>query len=212
MKKIFFVLIMLSTLTHANYEPGMDYIVLNKPVKTETGDKIEVRELFWYYCPHCYNLEPTLNAWIKKLPNDVEFIRQPAVFSQRWENGAIFYYALEKLGLVESIHDLLFKAIHAQKNRINSKSDFVNLVVDFGVKKEKVEKALNSFSVRTKVNKSKLNTVKYHTSGVPAIVVNGKYWTDATHAGSSFQMLKVVDYLIKKERKVEGAFKNPGAI
>ncbi|CAC9603979.1 Periplasmic thiol:disulfide interchange protein DsbA [Bathymodiolus heckerae thiotrophic gill symbiont] len=210
MKKILSILLItLTTFTSANYEAGMDYVVLDKPVKTTTGSKIEVRELFWYYCPHCYNLEPTLNAWIKKLPNDVEFIRQPAVFSQRWENGAIFYYALEELGLIKSMHGLLFNAIHAQKNRINSESDFVDWLVDINKKedkqefKEKVEKALNSFSVRTKVNKSKINTVKYHTSGVPAIVVNGKYWTDATHAGSSLQMLKVVDYLIKKESKVE---------
>ncbi|VVM18946.1 Periplasmic thiol:disulfide interchange protein DsbA [uncultured Gammaproteobacteria bacterium] len=76
-----------NTSAYADYEAGIDYIVLGKPVKTVTGDKVEVRELFSYYCPHCYSLEPTLNAWLKKLPNNAEFIRQPAVFSDRWVGG-----------------------------------------------------------------------------------------------------------------------------
>lgn len=204
MKKIILTLLLLfSSFSQANYEAGIDYIVLEKPVKTITGDKVEVRELFWYYCPHCYNLEPILNAWVKKLPDNAEFIRQPAVFSGRWENGAIFYYALEQLNLLEKLHEPLFNAIHARKNKINSTDDFINFVSNFDVKKEYIKKALNSFSVKIKVNKSKLNTLKYKTTGVPAMVVNGKYWTDATHAGSSLEMLKVVDFLIKKESKIE---------
>jgi thiol:disulfide interchange protein DsbA len=93
MKKILIILLFVfNTSAYADYEAGIDYIVLKKPVKTVTGDKVEVRELFWYYCPHCYGLEPTLNAWLKKLPDNAEFIRQPAVFSGRWVEGAIFYY------------------------------------------------------------------------------------------------------------------------
>lgn len=184
-----------------DYVAGIDYVVLEKPVKTTTGDKVEVRELFWYYCPHCYNLEPTLNAWVKKMPSNAQFVRQPAVFSKRWANGAVFYFVLEELKLLDKLHEVLFDAIHRQNKKFSSKSSFVDWVASFGVDKAKVEKAFDSFSVRIKLNKSTVNTVKYKTKGVPVLVVNGKYWTDATHAGSHADMFKVVEYLIKKESK-----------
>ncbi|QKQ24805.1 thiol:disulfide interchange protein DsbA/DsbL [Candidatus Ruthia endofausta] len=203
-KTLFVLLISLSSFAFSqDYEAGIDYIVLDKPVKTTTGDKIEVRELFWYYCPHCYNLEPLINGWLKTKPSNVEFVRQSAMFSKRWLNGAIFYFVLEELNLVEKLHEALFDAIHTKNRRFNSKESFVDWVASFGVDKNKVEKAFDSFSVKIKVNKSKLNTLKYKITGVPVMVINGKYLTDATHAGSHTNMLKVVDFLIKKESKLE---------
>jgi thiol:disulfide interchange protein DsbA len=205
MKKILFVLfVAFSSFVFAqDYEADIDYVVLDKPVKTTTGDKIEVRELFWYYCSHCYNLEPLMNGWLKTKPDNVEFVRQPAVYSQRWLNEAIFYFVLEELDLVEKLHEPLFNAIHAQKKKFNSKQSFIDWVASFGVEKGKVEKAFDAFSVKIKVNKSKLNTLKYKINGVPTVIVNGKYLTDATHAGSHIDMLKVIDFLIKKESKLE---------
>ncbi|NYT52795.1 MAG: thiol:disulfide interchange protein DsbA/DsbL [Candidatus Vesicomyosocius endoextente] len=205
MKKILFILLIAfsSFVFSKDYEAGIDYIVLNKPVKTITGDKIEVRELFWYYCLHCYNLEPLINSWLKTKPSNVEFVRQTAIFSKRWLNGAIFYFVLEELDLVEKLHEELFDVIHVNNERFNSKESFVNWVASFGVNKNKIETAFNSFNVKIKVNKSKLSTLKYKITGVPAIIINGKYLTDATYAGSYIDMLKVVDFLIKKESKLE---------
>lgn len=205
MKKILFILFIAfsSFVFSKDYEAGIDYIVLNPPVKTITGDKIEVRELFWYYCLHCYNLEPFINRWLKTKPSNVEFIRQTAIFSKRWLNGAIFYFVLEELNLVEKLHEELFDVIHVNNKHFNSKESFVNWVASFGINKNKIETALNSFNVKIKVNRSKLSTLKYKITGVPAIIVNGKYLTDATYAGSHVDMLKVVDFLIKKENKLE---------
>jgi thiol:disulfide interchange protein DsbA len=183
------------------YEAGIDYVVLDKAVKTTTGDKIEVRELFWYMCPHCYRLEPLIKNWKQNLPDNVTFIQQPAVFSERWAQGAVFYYVLEELNLTEKLHEVLFDAIHARGKRFNSKESFVNWVASFGVEAKTVETAFDSFSVRIKLNKSTANTLKYNINGVPVIVVNGKYLADATHAGSHEEMLKVVDYLIQQESK-----------
>ncbi len=87
------------------------------------------------------------------------------------------------------------------KTALTDQEDFVDWLSDNGIDKNKASNAFKSFSVRVKVNKSKLNTVKYHTSGVPAIVINGKYWTDASHAGGELRMFKVADYLIAKESK-----------
>ncbi|ABL02664.1 DSBA oxidoreductase [Candidatus Ruthia magnifica str. Cm (Calyptogena magnifica)] len=205
MKKILFsLLIIFSSFAFSqDYEAGIDYVVLDKPVKTTTGNKIEVRELFWYYCLHCYNFEPLMNEWFKTKLSNVEFVRQPAIFSKRWLNGAIFYFVLEELNLVEKLHEVLFDTIHTKNKRFNSKESFISWVTSFGVDKTKIEKAFDSFSVKIKVNKSKLNTLKYKVTGVPVMVINGKYLIDATHAGSHTNMLKVVDFLIKKESKLE---------
>ncbi|SMM99250.1 Periplasmic thiol:disulfide interchange protein DsbA [uncultured Candidatus Thioglobus sp.] len=200
-KALFALLFTLTTFAHADYEEGIDYIAIDRPVKTITGDKVEVRELFWYYCPHCYNLEPILNPWLKKLPDNAEFVLHPAVFSEKWAKAAIFYYVLEELKLLDTLHEALFNAIHEKNKQFKSKKSFVNWVASFGIDKQKVDKAFDSFGVKVKVNKSIVNTPKYRVSGVPVIVVNGKYWTDASRAGSSAEMLKVVDYLIKKESR-----------
>lgn len=188
-----------SNIAAASFVAGEDYVVLDKPVKTVTGDKVEVRELFWYHCPHCFNVEPLVENWLKKLPESAVFIRQPAVFSDRWESGAKYYYVLEQLGEVDRLHGALFDAIHLYKTPFIDNEDFINWLVDNGVDKTKVSNALKSFSVRIKVNKSKLNTVKYKTSGVPTFVVNGKYWVDTKHAGGEKRLFKVLDYLIQKE-------------
>ncbi len=198
---ITFVLIVYANISLANFVDGKDYVTLDKPVKTATGDKIEVRELFWYYCPHCYNIEPMLKGWVKKLPESAEFIRHPAVYSDRWLNGAIFYYVLEQLGEVDRLHGKLMEAIHLHNTAFIDQEDFVNWLEDNGVDKKLGNSAFKSFSVRIKVNKAKVNTAKYKTKGVPVIVINGKYWTDAKHAGSESRMFKVADFLIQEESK-----------
>jgi thiol:disulfide interchange protein DsbA len=196
-----FLLTLSSVIFADTYKEGEDYIKLDTPVKTSVSNKVEVKELFWYYCPHCFKLEPALNGWLKKLPSNVNFIRQPAVFSDRWKKGAIFYYVLKQLGEVDRLHGKLFDAIHLHKNALIDQDDFVDWLEEQGVDKNKANNAFKSFSVNVAVNKSKLNTIKYQTTGVPAIVVNGKYWTDSTHAGGSFRMFKVLDYLIAKESR-----------
>lgn len=185
----------------AAFVANEDYVVLDKPVKTVTGDKIEVRELFWYYCPHCFNIEPLVENWLKKIPDSVQFVRQPAVFSKRWVNGAIFYYVLEQLGEVDRLHTALFNAIHVHKTPFLDQEDFVDWLAGNGVDEKRVNDAFKSFSVRIKLNKSKLSTTKYKTSGVPAFVVNGKYWVDVKHAGGEARLFKVINYLVEKESR-----------
>ena len=185
-----------------DYTAEIDYVVLDKPVKTTTGDKVEVRELFWYYCPHCFRIGPLVKNWLKKIPNTAEFVHQPAVLSERWVNGAIFYYVLEGLGEVDRLHDALFDAIHVHKTQFLDQADFVDWLVDNGVDEKRANDAFKSFSVRVKVNQSKVNTTKYKISGVPTFIVNGKYWVDAKQAGGQARLFKVIDYLIEKESKV----------
>jgi len=183
------------------YTAGKHYVVIDKPVETVTGDKVEVRELFWYYCGHCYNLEPYIHRMEATLTDDAEFVRQPAVFSERWEKGAVFYYVLTHLGELNRLHEPLFNAIHRDGIEFNSQEDFVNWLDLNGVDLVKANDAFKQYSVAVNVNKAKVNSFKYQAQGVPTMVVNGKYWVDATHAGGIEEIFKVVDFLIEKESK-----------
>lgn len=183
----------------SEYVAGTHYVVIDKPVETQTGDKIEVRELFWYYCGHCYNLEPYIHAMEATLTDKATFVRQPAVLGDSWVNGAIFYYVLKDLGELDRLHTPLFDAIHKHKIKFNSPEEFVSWLSDNGVDRDKADTVFASFSVESNVRKAIADTRKYQSRGVPTLVVNGKYWVDATHAGSIEGIFKVVDYLIEKE-------------
>jgi len=181
------------------YVAGKDYVVIDNAVATDTGDKVEVRELFWYYCPHCYSLEPWIRVMEETLTNQAEFVRQPSVLGESWISGAIFFYVLKDLGELDRLHTPLFDAIHKHGVKFNSQEEFVNWLGDNGVDIEKANTIFTSFSVESNVRKAIADTRKYQLRGVPTLVVNGKYWVDATHAGSIERIFEVLDYLIEKE-------------
>jgi len=189
----------------SEYEEGKEYSLLGTPQPTSTGDKIEVVELFWYGCPHCYDLEPQVQAWLKRQPEDVELVRMPAVLGPRWELLAQAYYTADLLGIVDKIHPALFKAIHEKDMKINDEASLQAFFVDQGVSADDFKKTFNSFAVAVKMNNSRQMTRRYKISGVPTIIVNGKYSTGARQAGSNEAVFKVVDYLVQKERTASSA-------
>lgn len=199
-------LLIISHLTYADiFKEGTHYKTLNKPLNiTIPEGKIEVRELFWYYCPHCAYLEPVVDNWLKNKPKNVEFVRQPAVFSKRWANGAVFYYVLEGLGEVNRLHNKLFLAIHDENLIFNGKADFVDWLVLNGVDRIKANKVFSSFHIRTQLNKASLLSKASGVNGVPSFVINGKYTTSVTEAGSQQELFKVIDYLVKKSQPLSG--------
>ena len=192
-------LVFFTNTTQAEYVAGEDYVILDKSVKTETGDLVEVRELFWYFCPHCNDIEPLINNWLQTIDSSAQFVRQPAIWSSTLELGANFYYVLEQLGEIERLHGLLFDAIHRQKLKFSNQQDFITWLTLAGVEEEKANAAYESFSVQVNLNKAQANTFKYRIQGVPSFIVNGKYLVDSTHAGSHERIFEVVDYLIQKE-------------
>jgi thiol:disulfide interchange protein DsbA len=203
MKKILISMLLLISpvLLHAaDFKQGTDYKTIASQ-STDSGDKIEVLEFFWYGCPHCYSFEPNIIAWKKTKPANVEFIRVPAVFRPDWEIQARVYYALENMGVVDEVHGKIFKAIHKDKKRLNKKKLIVDFLVENGVNREKLLAEYSSFSVDGKVRKAKKLLKPYQIEGVPTIAVNGKYITSGSMAGSYDNMIKILDYLIKKESK-----------
>ena len=194
------VFVFFTNTTQAEFVAGKNYIVLDKAIETETGSQVEVRELFWYFCSHCFNVHPYLKNWLKTMDSSAQFVLQPAIFpNSGWEYAAIMYYVLKDLGEVDRLHEALFNAIHIQKLQFKTQEDFVAWLAFNGVDEEKANKAYSSFPVKVAVNKALASTYKYRIPGVPAFIVNGKYLVNGTSAGSSEKIFEVINYLIQKE-------------
>lgn len=187
----------------ADFQEGTHYRQLDTPIPTSSGDKIEVLEIFWYGCPHCFHLEPTVEQWLKTKPANVEFVRLPAILGPSWEMGARAFYVAEQLGVQEKIHSPLFNAIHVEKQRLQTKEQLAEFFAKHGVDKAAFEQAYSSFDVETKLRKSQQLVQRYQVDGVPMVVVNGKYVTNGSMAGSPAGVFQVVDYLIAKESQAD---------
>ncbi len=181
------------------YQEGKQYELISPPQPTGNSATVEVVEAFWYACPHCFHLEPTLEAWLKHKPADVTFIRMPAAFNPSWELLARAYYSAEELGVLDKIHEPLFNAIHEKHEPMNTDQDVISFFTAHGVKEDDIRNAMSSFSVETKVRRAKQMGMRYGITGVPAFIINGKYRTDVGMAGGPDALFKVVDFLIKKE-------------
>ena len=181
------------------FDEGIEYAKLARPQPTETGDKVEVLELFWYGCPHCFHLEPDLDKWVEKLPPNAAFRRMPAVLGPHWEPHARVFYAAEQLGVLDKIHTPLFDAMHVKKLKLEDADALADWFAQQGVPKDEFLKAYRSFSVDMKVRRAVEMGKRYGVDGVPAFVINGKYRTSAGQAGSNEKMFEVMDVLIAEE-------------
>lgn len=179
---------------------GKEYTLLNPPRPTESGKKIEVIEFFYYGCPHCFNLEPNLEAWRKTLPADVAFRRIPGVFRDSWMPLTKLYYTLEAMGLTEKLHANVFNAIHVENTDLGSDKAILDWVAKHGVDRKKFAATFNSFAIQNKAQQARSLTQSYGVQGVPAIVVDGKYMTSSSQAGGHENVMKTVDDLIAKAR------------
>ncbi len=180
---------------------GKDYVeVPAQPTSVKRG-QVEVLEFFWYRCPHCFHLEPELNAWTKKLPKNVVFKRVPGVLNESWIPLTRAYYALEAADLLEKLHGDVFRAIHVQGLDLTPPGAFLDWAAKKGADRKKLADAYNSFAVDTKVMRAQQMTRDFKLNGVPAFVVNGKYSTSAYLTGGNPQTFKVLDELIAMESK-----------
>ena len=186
-------------------DAGIDYAVLSPAQRTDVKPtQVEVLEFFWYRCPHCYNLEPEVQAWEKKLPKNVVFKRVPGILNDSWVPLARAFYALEALGEVDRLHADAFKAIHAQGMDLNTPDTFFDWAASKGVDRKKLVAAYNSFGINSKVMRAKQMTQAYKLTGVPAFAVNGKYTTSAYMTGSHGKLFESLDGLVDMELKAKG--------
>lgn len=179
---------------------GHDYTRLKQAQPVATGKKVEVLEFFWYRCPHCFQLEPGLNAWLKALPKDAQVRRVPAVFRDDWMPGAKLYYTLEQMKLLDSLHHKVFDAYHVDNINLNDPAVLGGWITKQGVDRKKFEGVYNSFSVQSKATQGARLATSTGISGVPAFVIDGKYTTTVSMVGSEARLFEVLDQLIVKAR------------
>jgi thiol:disulfide interchange protein DsbA len=179
---------------------GYEMVTPAQPT-TASKDQVEVVELFWYGCPHCFKLEPYVERWLKRKPKNVKFVRMPGVFRPSWEVHARAYYTAEILGVVDKVHKPMFDAIHEQKRQMNTEAAIMALFQEHGVSNKDFKRVFNSFAVETKLRRAKDMGQRYGVKGVPTLIVNGKYRTGAQEAGGNAKVFAVVNQLVKQESK-----------
>lgn len=183
------------------YEAGKYYAKLPIPIRTPDPTKIEVTEYFSYGCPHCYEFDPELTAWKATLPSDVQFDRTPAVWNKEYEVYAQTYYTEKTLNILDKLHTPIFQAIHVQGMRLDTPAAMAKFFAQFGVDPKVFAKTYTSFGVRADVQQAEARGRAYRASGVPTLIINGKYRIEGSMAGSNANMLRVADFLIDKERQ-----------
>ncbi|MGE0556932.1 MAG: thiol:disulfide interchange protein DsbA/DsbL [Burkholderiales bacterium] len=191
--------------------PGKDYTQVRPPQPTDNSAKIEVLEFFFYGCPHCNNLQPSLEAWLKNKPADVDFRRIPAVFQDSWVPLTRAYYAIEAMGLVEKLHHDMFETLHKKRIRLQNAEAIFEWAASKGVDRKKFADTFNSFGVNGRTQRSIELTRKYDIPGTPAMAIDGRFLTapsmtlktDRTVDYERF--FQVVDALIAEARKTKGS-------
>jgi thiol:disulfide interchange protein DsbA len=203
MKKLLMFLFLLTNsalLQASDYNEGVQYKLLPQQ-PTDSGDKIEVLEFFWYGCPHCFSFEPYITEWKKTKPVNVEFTRVPAIFRPEWEVQARAYFALSNMGVIEDVHGKIFATIHTDKKQLNKLELIADFVEKNGVDRKKFIEEYNSFAVDGMVRKAKKKQTEYKIEGVPSVAIAGKYLTSGSMSGSYENLIKIINHLIELEAK-----------
>jgi len=205
--RAFFVAIGLALLMPASayaaekFVEGVHFQRLPVAVDTADAEKVEVVEVFSYACIHCYNFDPYVEAWHENQDEGVVFYRMPAIFSADWETLAQAFYTAETLGVSEQVHADLFVGIHERQEDLRKPVMLARVFANMAeVSEADFLAAHNSFSVRSRVQQAKAKGRAYQVTGVPTLIVNGKYRVDGRMAGGNAAMLQVVDFLVEKER------------
>ncbi|WP_447530320.1 thiol:disulfide interchange protein DsbA/DsbL [Vreelandella sp. TE19] len=180
---------------------GQDYTLLENPVATVADDaNVEVTEVFWFGCPHCYALQEPVNEWYETLDDDVEIIKMPATMGGNWNTHATAFYAAQSLGIEEDLHEDFFDAIHQNGQSLTDEDDIAAFFANYGVSEDEAKKALNSFPVRSETNRANSRMREMRLMGVPALIVDGRYVVTPSSAGGLDNMPVIAEALIERVR------------
>ena len=205
MKKIVFLcLILISNLVSAvDPQLNVNFKPTKEKIEHESLDKIEVVEMFWYGCIHCFQFEPAINKWKANLPKDVVFKRIPAVPRRDWIPMARTFYAMESLGITDDFHGKLFDAIHKDKtlNPVDESAAIQWIATNAKLDTDKVKSAFKSFSMEAKLKKANQMFRSAGATGVPTLIINGSYLTSSTMAGGPQNAIEITEFIIENIRK-----------
>jgi thiol:disulfide interchange protein DsbA len=187
--------------TTGRFELGVHYLRLSPTQPTSSNpDQVEVAEVFWYGCPHCYELDPLLERWRERAADYVSFVRVPAVWNPTLVVHARAFYTAEALGKGAEMHAAFFREIHENRNGLDTEAKLQEFFGRFGVDAAAFKTAFDSFAVQAKLQRADELSRRYRIGSVPTIIVNGKYTTDGPMAGSYDELLALVDELTAAER------------
>jgi thiol:disulfide interchange protein DsbA len=188
--------------TTGRFEMGAHYLRLSPTQPTSSNpDQVEVCEVFWYGCPHCYELDPLLEQWRTRKADYVNFVRVPAVWNPTLRTHARAFYTAEELGKGAEMHAEFFREIHERRNGLDTEAKLQEFFARFGVDAAAFKGAFDSFAVQAKLQRADELSRRYRIDSVPTIVVNGKYTTDGPMVGSYEELLVLIDELAAAERE-----------
>jgi thiol:disulfide interchange protein DsbA len=183
------------------YSEGQHYTVLATAQGTSSSpDVVEVAEVFWYGCPHCYSFDPYVAKWETELPDGVEIVRLPVMWNPTNEIHARMFYTADALGKLDEMHEEIFKEMHLNKKTLTSEADIEALFAKHDVSSDDFKKTFRSFPVETKLKKAKNLTQRYRVQSVPLLIVNGKYVTTGPGIKDFDDMISVANELIAREQ------------
>ena len=183
------------------YVEGRHYQILDNPTVTRNPSKVEVVEVFWFGCNHCYSLESYIQPWKRNLPNDVDFWKSHITWNAQAETHARLFYSAKALGIEEKAIPAAFTAIWREGRNLLGNSEVEYFFKGFGIEKERYLSVSNSFGVNNAVKQANNRMRQWAVTGVPTIIVNGKYKVSGTREIGTSKLLDVVDFLIEKERR-----------
>jgi thiol:disulfide interchange protein DsbA len=197
------MLLAAGTASAAAFTPqqGVNYKLLTpaQPTSVAPG-KVEVVEVFWYACGHCYLLEPKLEAWNRNgKPANAELVRLPATWNNALKTHARVFYTMELLGK-QNLNAEIWREINLKGNRLDTPAAIETFFTSRGVSKADFQKAFASFAVDSKIMKAEDLNRRYKITGTPTVIVNGKYVTDIGMAGSEDRLFEVINALVAKEK------------
>lgn len=187
------------------FDPAGKYTLIHpaQPTETTRPGQVEVVDVFWFGCPHCYRFLPYMQAWLKHKPDYVLYRRMPAIFSKTWEIGGRAFYVTKVLGLADKLYVPLFDAMHNDGRNLPDEAAMRKFFAAHGVAPKVFDQTWNSFAVNALVRKSERAQVAYGIEGTPSVVVNGKYLVTGSSAGSYPNMIKVIQALVEREHERE---------
>jgi thiol:disulfide interchange protein DsbA len=194
------------------WQEGVNYsrMVPAQPTDAPAG-QVEVLEFFWYGCPHCYALEPTLEAWVKTKPAYVTFTRVPVLWNEPDRALGRLFYTMQSLGRIDELHGAIFKEIHVNNDPLigtdpenSAEAEHMQIVFarKFGISEQDFRaKYEHDMGVDTAMQHADQLIERYRIASVPNFVVNGKFVTDVAAAGSPERLISLLNDLTAAEHK-----------
>ena len=196
--KFTFLTLFLILITSSNVF-AQKYVQISTEKQQESKDII-IYEFFWYGCPHCYNLEPTMDRIEADLEKDTKVVKLPVALRDSWIPHAKLYYALKQMNKVDEVHNLIFEEIHLEDNRLNTEQRMIDFLGKHGIDTKEFSEKYNSFGTEARIKKASNLAKKYQIDSVPTIIINGKFLTSGSYVSSYDELYSVVNLLVERER------------